>query len=142
MKILITHFRVGKTDGTSLEISKRKKFLEDMGHEVYLLSGPVQQGADFVIEEMEFDVPKYIKLRNNCILKFDDYENKEKLKQHLYSVEKVIEKKLNQLLTENDFDMMFVHNIFSLAINITVTIEFYKVIKKTKIPFYAVNHYF
>ena len=38
-RIGICHFRVGLTDGVSLEIEKWKDVLEKIGHKVYLLAG-------------------------------------------------------------------------------------------------------
>ena len=37
-KIAIVHYRVGRTDGVSLEIEKRKAILEELGHEVKHIS--------------------------------------------------------------------------------------------------------
>jgi len=39
MKIGLMHFRVGETDGVSLEMFKWKVVLERMGHTVFLIAG-------------------------------------------------------------------------------------------------------
>jgi hypothetical protein len=39
MKIALCHFRVGETDGVSLEMDKWKKALEQNGHEVFYIAG-------------------------------------------------------------------------------------------------------
>ena len=70
-KIGICHYRIGKTDGVSLEIMKRKKVLEQMGYEVKLISGTRQIGADRVIEELEFDRPEIVKIKENAFAGFE-----------------------------------------------------------------------
>ena len=61
-KVLICHYRVGWTDGVSLEIEKRAQVLEDSGWKVSLLAGPNSQGADYTIDEMDFDRPEIRKI--------------------------------------------------------------------------------
>lgn len=39
MNILLAHFRVGETDGVSLEMDKWKWALESLGHKVFYLPG-------------------------------------------------------------------------------------------------------
>lgn len=68
--IAIVHYRVGRTDGVSLEIDKRRAILEELGHEVKLISGPVQNGSDFVIEELEFDLPEIKEIKENSFKYF------------------------------------------------------------------------
>ncbi|MFP4364232.1 MAG: glycosyltransferase [Spirochaetia bacterium] len=142
LNILITHFRVGRTDGVSLEIEKRKHLLQEMGHQVSLLSGPLQNGANYIIQELEFDVPEYIKLRKNSITKFEDYESEEELLAHIHGVKDVIKTQLKQILEENNFDMIFAHNILSLAIHMPATLAFVELITEMKIPCMAIDHDF
>ena len=52
-KILIIHFRVGRTDGVSIEIDAWKEILIKTGAIVKLCSGPVNEGADYVISNLE-----------------------------------------------------------------------------------------
>ncbi|RKX75521.1 MAG: hypothetical protein DRP87_14365 [Spirochaetes bacterium] len=87
-KVLIAHYKVGKTGGVSLEIEKQRKLLEDMGHTVYLLSGPVECGAYFI------------------------------------------------------FDIFYVHNMLSMAINLPAAIALVHIIKRENIPCVAVHHDF
>ncbi|MBD3203641.1 hypothetical protein GF327_05060, partial [Candidatus Woesearchaeota archaeon] len=141
-KIMIGHFRVGKTDGVSLEISKRKKMLEKMGHKVYLLSGPRQVGADFVIDELEVDEPRIAKLRENTITKFEDYEDEEEMKKELYAIHDSIKKQLRKIFEENNFDVIYIHNMLSLAIHIPATMALVQLIKELEIPCVAINHDF
>ena len=89
--IAIVHYRVGKTDGVSLEIKKRKKVLEDMGYSVKLISGPVQVDADYVIDELEFDVPQIVKLKNNAFKALIDYSDERELGETIEAVSQIIQ---------------------------------------------------
>jgi mannosylglucosylglycerate synthase len=53
IRLLIVHFRVGKTDGVSLEIGSWKDIVEQGGGEVALCAGPVSEGADYIIPLLE-----------------------------------------------------------------------------------------
>ena len=68
-KIAIVHYRAGRTDGVSLEIEKRKRILQDLGHDVHIVSGPLHNHSDFVIEELEFDAPE-IRAIKKCVKAF------------------------------------------------------------------------
>ena len=54
-KVLISHCRFGRTDGVSLEIEKRIKVLKELGWDTIVVSGPISDDADYIIEELEFD---------------------------------------------------------------------------------------
>jgi glycosyltransferase involved in cell wall biosynthesis len=140
--ILIAHYRVGKTDGVSLEIAKRKQILTQMGHQVYLLSGPNQLGANFVIDEFEFDRPRIAKLWQNTINECRDYDSSEGLKKELFTVKEQIEQKLDRIFSSHEFDIIYVHNMLSMAINLAATIALVTVIKRYNLPCVAVHHDF
>jgi len=53
MNIGLAHFRVGETDGVSLEMEKWRKVLERMGHKVFFISGTPNYG-EIYIPEMSF----------------------------------------------------------------------------------------
>ena len=71
-KIAICHYRVGGTDGVSLEIEKRKEILERHGYTVKLIAGERSQGADFTIKELEWDNGIVPIIKENG---FTSYEN-------------------------------------------------------------------
>ena len=65
MKIALAHFRVGETDGVSLEMDKWAKVLERMGHTVVYISGSKGNVArdTFVIEEMYYQSEQNARLK-------------------------------------------------------------------------------
>ena len=71
-KVLLCHYRVGRTDGVSLEIEKRKTMLRSLGYEPITLSGPLNNGADHVIDELEFDYPDIHRIKELAFRGVDD----------------------------------------------------------------------
>lgn len=113
-KILIIHHSVGKTDGVSLEIEKRRRILKEMGYIVLLVSGPVQEGADYILEGLA--------------LKSDGID-KEKLTGELFNI-----------IKEEDPTHIFVHNILSLGRNIAAAECLLNVLDIFKKHVVSVNH--
>ena len=142
-KIGIVHFRVGRTDGVSLEIEKRKVILEKLGHEVKLISGPVQNGADFVIEELEFDLQGIKQIKKNCFKYFDTKTVDEAtLDNQIKAISDKIEAAFREYHSREQFDFLFIHNIFSLAIHLPAARAFANVVNQFNIPVIATHHDF
>jgi len=141
MKIGIVHFRVGRTDGVSLEIEKRKNVLERAGHQVKLVSGPVQIGSDFIIEELEFDSPLMKSLRDHSFKCFRPSQGDiVELQRCIEEIAQRIESSFLQYYVAERFDLLLLHNIFSLAINIPATLAFARIVNHLRIPTIATHH--
>lgn len=140
--ILIAHYRVGHTDGVSLEIEKRSRLLRNMGHKVYLLSGPIQHGADFVIPELEYDQDPIAALRKNSVEECTDYTSAEELRSTLFSIADKIEHQLNEIFKGISFDAVYVHNMLSMAVNLPASIALVRRLRKYGIPCIGVHHDF
>ncbi len=118
MKIGILHHRVGKTDGVSLEIAKRQRLLEKMGHQVVLVSGPLQQGADYVIPDLQ--IPPSISLTP-----------KVKIKRQLWQIQR-----------QEKIELWFIHNILSLGRHPLAAKEVVEFLDRLRQPAVAVHHDF
>lgn len=140
--ILIAHYRVGHTDGVSLEIEKRSRLLRKMGHKVYLLSGPIQYGADFIIPEFEYDQDPIAQLRKNSVEECTDYTSPGELKNSLFSIVDKIERELNEILERISIDAVYIHNMFSMAVNLPASIALEHSLRKYGIPCIGVHHDF
>lgn len=138
----ICHYRVGMTDGVSLEIGKRKKIYEKMGYTVKLIAGPRSKGADFIIPELEFDRSDIVKIKKNALQGARDYKSVDDLIADIYQVGDKIEKKFMKIQEKEKFDILILHNIFSHGRHIAAARAFYNVAKNTQIKFIAINHDF
>ncbi|MFV1981782.1 MAG: hypothetical protein ACC655_11560 [Rhodothermia bacterium] len=113
-RIGIVHYRVGRTDGVSLEIEKRRLLLENMGCEVVLIAGPVSDGADFVIPELEFDDPEIVSIKRNAFDHFDDRSlSDDELSRSTTRIAANIEQAFDRVAVEFPTDALLVHNVFS-----------------------------
>ena len=140
-KIAIVHYRVGRTDGVSFEIDKRKCILQRLGHEVKLISGPVQSGADFVIDELEFDSTQIRAIKENSFKYFGklDYTPSD-LINRIYFVAAKIEEAFLKYHENQKFDLILLHNIFSHGRHIAAASAFANLIQKLHIPVIATHH--
>ncbi|MCK5128821.1 MAG: hypothetical protein KAQ68_03130 [Clostridiales bacterium] len=54
MNIGMTHFRVGETDGVSLEMDKWKRILENNGHKVFYIAGSSAACEALIIPQLSY----------------------------------------------------------------------------------------
>jgi len=140
-KIAICHYRVGGTDGVSLEIAKRKQILEKYGCEVKLIAGNRSKRADYIIKELEWDdgIIPIIKENGFVYFKRKDLDNDE-LRKKMHNISRIIEGRLNSIHLKEKFDYALIHNIFSFGGHIAAARAFTKWIKEHKIKTIATHH--
>jgi hypothetical protein len=137
MKIALAHFRVGETDGVSLEMEKWKHVFEQMGHEVIFISGTKDYG-EYYIEELDLHSPRFKNWEHNSYNKFRDYENCEAFKEDILKAATVIEKKLDEIVKKENIKVIVPNNIFSLGTGLPCAIGFANVIRKRDLI--SINH--
>ena len=137
MKIALAHFRVGETDGVSLEMEKWKHVFENMGHQVIFISGTSDYG-DYYIKEMDLHRDAFKKWERNSYKALEDYDNEEAFIQELQCVAKEIESALDEIYEKEPFDIIIPNNIFSLGTGIPVAIGFFDFIEKHHLI--SINH--
>ena len=141
MNIGLAHFRVGETDGVSLEMEKWRRVLERMGHKVFFISGTPNYG-EIYIPEMSFHSERFKKIEYNAYRELKDYTNEEEFKKDILSEAMIIEKKLTNAVEKNNIEVIVPNNIFSLGVALPVAIAFAEVIKKLGLKAIAHNHDF
>ncbi len=141
-KALICHYRVGRTDGVSLEITKRISVLEEMGWKVYLLAGSGSDGADFIIPELDFDRAEVRNIAKNSFNSLTDYKSELVLMDDIDNLAKIIATKLKTIIDKVNPDFLLIHNILSHGRHIASALAFYNVLKETAIPSLATHHDF
>jgi glycosyltransferase involved in cell wall biosynthesis len=137
----IFHFKVGGTDGVSLEIDKWKKVLEEMGHKVYLCGGDLGAVQGTLIEEMYHHRPDAIRLYRNTFLALQDY-NEAGYKAELEQLAGKIEEKLRRFIAEKEINFLIPQNIWSVAANPAVALAMRHVMLDLELPALAHNHDF
>ena len=140
--ILICHYRVGWTDGVSLEIEKRQSILEEMGFRCLRLAGPNSNGADFVVDDLDFDTPLARKISRNAFGTRRDYGNEGALLADIERLAGRIEEEISAVFASCNPDFILLHNIFSHGRHIAAAQAFYHAIRRYGAPALATHHDF
>jgi hypothetical protein len=138
MNIALIHFRVGETDGVSLEMDKWKNALESLGHNVFYFAGNTYDSSTYVIEELAFDNPTDLLLADECYDKLINF-NETSLENKIKAVAKSIKEQLIHLINQLKIDIIVPNNLFALARSIPIALGLYEAICATGIK--AVNHH-
>jgi mannosylglucosylglycerate synthase len=142
MNIALSHFRIGETDGVSLEMEKWKLILEKMGHKVYYLAGSPGNTEAYIIPELHYKDEENLKFIENAFVKLEDYRDEDDLKTAIEAYTERAEKHLEKFIKEYEIDVLVPNNIWSRGWNIPVAIAFTNVIKKLNVKCVAHNHDF
>jgi len=141
MNIALTHFRVGETDGVSLEMDKWKKVLERNGHKVFYIAGTSGPQEAFIVEEMDYRGIKDGELNREC------FENastisQEELKKEIATIAKNIEDKFVKIIEDNSIEMLIPNNLLSLGRSPHISMAITNAAIKTKIKVIGHHHDF
>lgn len=141
-RVLMVHFRVGKTDGVSLEMANWKEILTQGGWQVEMCAGPQSVGADFVIENFEAQL-------NPTVFALDEeaFGGFKVMKQEVFGAEfRRIQEDLStefmQVMKQAKPDRVIVSNVFSVGENIAAAGALAGALKKAGVPTVAVHHDF
>ncbi len=142
-KIAICHYRVGGTDGVSLEIEKRKQILEERGFHVKLIAGSKNKDTDYTIHELEWDNGTTPIIKENSFVFFNQYGlDDSELKRKIKKIARIIEEKLTKIQKKEKFDIVLTHNIFSFGGHLAAAMAFTNWIEKFKLRTIAFHHDF
>lgn len=142
MNILMAHFRVGETDGVSLEMDKWKLQLEKMGHNVTYLAGTSGNTASIIIEELDFRTKKNVMFFNNCYKELVDFNSDSELIAAIEEYSDQLSKKITEVIYNNKIDLLIPNNVLSLGLSIPIGIAFAKAIDETKVKVLCHHHDF
>ncbi len=142
MKIALCHFRVGETDGVSLEMEKWKKVLKHAGHEVFLVAGSTGTATGATIPELFYKNKENLKFNTNAYNKLTDFSSEKEFEASILEYAKKLEINLIEYIRQNEIDMLIPNNIWSLGWNLPAAIGVYNAVKKLKIKCIAHHHDF
>lgn len=142
MNIALCHYRVGETDGVSLEMDKWKKVLENMGHKVCFIAGSTGTSDGYVIPEINYRFEEDLKIERNAYLKLEDYQDEDELIRAIKKLTLKIEEGLKKILIENKIDLIIPNNILSIGRSIPTAMAFVNAIKALGIRCIGHHHDF
>lgn len=138
----ICHYKIGGTDGVSLEIDKWKRVLEGMGHEVHLCGGDLGQAEGFLIEELYHHREDVERIFRNAFNQLSDYESEADLEKEIFGLAEKIELGLRAFIEERSIHLLVPNNIWSLGASLPAAVAFARVIHDLGIPAVAHHHDF
>ena len=140
--ILIFHYRVGRTDGVSLEIANWKEILSQQEARVLVASGPESSGADFVIRHFENQLDPAIFAINQE--SFGGLKNftEARLISELEKYQKILKKEFLKVIEEAQPDKIIVSNVFSLGENLPAAGALAEILFSKKILTFLIHHDF
>jgi hypothetical protein len=141
MRIGIIHFKVGDTDGVSLEIEKWKKVFEQLGHDVYLAGGYLGAATGTLIEEMFHHGEVSDKLYQQSFVELGPTEEEE-YRETLLALASKIEDGLGAFVDDSEIELLVVENIWSVAANPAVAIATANIVLSRSLPCLAHHHDF
>jgi len=135
----LCHYKVGGTDGVSLEMDKWKTALQRMGHTVHLCGGDLGTGNGYLIEELYHHREDAERMARNVFYELSDYPNGAALERDILSRARVIEGKLIAFIEEFSINLLIPNNIWSIGANPAAAVAFARVVRKLRIP--AIGHH-
>lgn len=138
----ICHYKVGDTDGVSLEMDKWKAVLEKQGHTVHLCGGDLGEVEGFLIEELYHHREDIEKIHRNAFDQLTDYESESALEAEILEVARRIEQAVCSFIDQFAIDLLIPNNIWSIGVNLPAAIAFAHVVRKRRIPVVAHHHDF
>jgi glycosyltransferase involved in cell wall biosynthesis len=138
----IVHYKVGGTDGVSLEIDKWKTVLEDMGHKVHLCAGDLGQLEGTLIEELYHHLPEVERLNTNTYIKFGDYNDEGEYRAELEGLAEKIEDGLLNFVRQKGIDHLIIENLWSNVTSPPAALAASRLVRSTGIPTLAHHHDF
>ena len=139
-RVAILHYKVGGTDGVSLEIEKWQVALRALGHEVFLCAGDLGQVAGICIPEMFHHTPEAERLYANTFIALQGSEAA--FKAELEQLARMIEEHLARFIDEYGIDVLIPHNLWSVAMNPAVALALARIARRYDLPVLAQHHDF
>lgn len=139
INIGLCHYKVGGTDGVSLEMAKWKWVLEGMGHTVHLCGGNLGAADGYLIEELYHHRPDVERITKNAFSELRDYESGAALEKEILSLADRIEAGLRKFVQERAIGLLIPNNIWSIGLNLPAAIAFTRVVRELRVP--AIGHH-
>ena len=135
--------RIGDVDGVALETEKWITVLEEMGHEIYILSGRykhriIKEENETLYPTLSFFSPE-CEWEQNRAFYYPEYDPAELLK-HLDSTSDRIAVEIFKWALKNNIDVILAENNTALPSHLSMGLGIKKVIKKSGIPLIAHEH--
>ncbi|BES66007.1 mannosylglucosylglycerate synthase [Gottschalkiaceae bacterium SANA] len=142
MRIALCHYRIGETDGVSLEMDKWKEILEEMGHEVFMIAGSSGTTEGYVIPELGYRYEEDLRIERNAYVAFNEYKNEIELMAAIEKAADRLENRFTRIFQSLGIEMVIPNNIFSIGRSLPTALALKRVIEKLKLAVICHHHDF
>ena len=145
MRVGVIIGRIGDVDGAALETEKWIKILQEMGNEVYILSGRfkksiVGEDKETLIPALSFFSPECEWEQNRAF--FLPPDNPSELLDHLHRISDGLAIRMFKWVMQNKIDIILSENASTLPAHLTMGMAINKLVETTGIPIVLHNHDF
>ncbi|MHB8793539.1 MAG: hypothetical protein ACYC6O_09425 [Thermoleophilia bacterium] len=140
-KVVFVSFRLKALDGVSAEAEKWISVFEEWGCEVHRVAGYIPDPGenDHVIAELNFLDPQ---VESFTAKAFDGGQDRDKVELEFAVLEHEIRRRLLPVLDDIAPDIIIAENIFSLPLNMPLSVVLCQYLEEADIPSFAVHHDF
>ncbi|NRF13564.1 glycosyltransferase family 4 protein [Vibrio coralliilyticus] len=139
MRILLTHYRVGETDGVSLEMDKWKWALEQQGHDVFYMAGSSGSVEAECIDALRYEDELNAKITQDAFIAPTYFESEEALLAAIHGQAEEIATQATAIIEKLDIDVIVPNNIFAVGHSLAAAIGLEKAVENTGVK--VVNHH-
>ncbi|WP_240206325.1 glycosyltransferase family 4 protein [Vibrio sp. CyArs1] len=139
MRILLTHYRVGETDGVSLEMDKWKWALEQQGHQVFYLAGSAGNVNASCVEALRYEDELNAKITHDAFIEPKFFTSSDDLLTAIHTQADDIEHAVTAIIRDLEIDIIVPNNIFAVGHSLAAAIGLEKAIRNTHVK--VVNHH-
>lgn len=137
MRVGLLHFRVGETDGVSLEMEKWRIVLERLGHEVYFVAGELNDVPGFKVPSLSMKDPENEFIHRNAFVELSTGREEFQRRFNAY-----VSRILEELLALPKFDVLIANNVCSLGFNLAAGVAITEYCRATQTALVTHNHDF
>lgn len=142
MNIGLLHFRIGATDGVSLEMEKWKLSLESMGHTVHYITGESFDQKAFTIPELSIQTPHHHMIFKNSYESLEDFASEADLITEIESAATRIEKALKKIIFTASLDILIPNNVASLGLHLPAAVGLSRALRSSQVEVIYHHHDF
>ena len=142
-RILYTHYRVGKLDGVSIEAAAWRQIWEQMGAEVAFCAGPMSEGAEYQIENLEQQLypPVYL-IDEEAFGGFKTFKDEAEFSQAVREQQDQLRPAFEAVVKDFQPSHLVFGNIFSVGEHIAAPEALMDVLDSVQIPSVGIHHDF
>lgn len=101
---MVVHYRIRGNDSVSLKIEKRKEIFKLLELKPIFVAGPISSGIDYLIDELEFDLPQINLIKRNSFFELKEFKSCRELLEKIYEISGKIYNKIVEIYKKENLN--------------------------------------